>query len=157
MQEESGDLGSAGGASSAQTPESAAELAELRDRLRAEFAGPLFGVPFFGTILRDRLGKHCSGIGADTPQVLLHLADGSLLEICHITELAPRWVAVTVFRDERACDRMDLEFVPYQLITRVTLSSRPSDERQLGFNVERSQAAWRASAAQREVRHDPSA
>lgn len=156
MREASDDPSSDGEASSAQSPESTAELEGLRERFRAEIAGPLFGVPFFGTVLRDRLGEHCSGIGSDTPQVLLHLADGSLLDICHITELAPRWISVTVFRDERSCDRMDLEFVPYQLITRVTLSSRPADERQLGFNVEGSQAAWRASAAQRESRHDPS-
>lgn len=123
---------------------------ELHQALRAELAGPAFGLPFFGAMLSGRIEDGCSGVQPDVPQVLLHLASGAVLDICHIVEFAPRWIATEVFRDDRSCEQMDLEFLPYQLIVRVTVSSRASDERRLGFDVQRSLAAWEASATQQE-------
>lgn len=128
----------------------------LRQALRAELVGPVFGMPFFGTMLSGRIEDRCSGARPDVPQVLLHLASGTVLDICHIVEFAPRWIATAVFRGDRSCEQMDLEFLPYQLIVRVTLSSRPADERPLGFDVQRSRAAWQDSTTQQECHEDAS-
>lgn len=117
----------------------------LGEALLAELAGPTFGLPFFCSVLRGRLERHCAGAGPEVPQVLLHLAGGSVLDLCHIVELAPRWIAAATFRDARSCEQMDLEFVPYELIVRVTLSSRPAEEHRLGFDAERSAAALQAA------------
>lgn len=119
----------------------AAPSEELDEALVADLLGPVFGLPFFCTVLRSRLHQHCPGVTPDVPQVLLHLAGGVVLDLCHIVELSPRWIAAAVFRDARSCEEMDLEFVPYELIVRVTLSRRPADERRIGFDAERSTAA----------------
>lgn len=154
MQEQSDESKLTGERTNAPTEGASADPDGLRQVLRAELAGPVFGMPFFGSMMNGQLREHCSGIGPDVPQVLLHLADGTVLDSCHIAEFAPRWIATAVFRDDRSCEHMDLEFVPYQLIVRVTLSTRPASERPLGFDVQRSQAAWQASAPEEECHHD---
>ena len=122
------------------------DRAELGRVLAAEITGPVFGLPFFCSVMKSRLMRHCSGVGPDVPQVLLHLAEGTALDLCHIVELSPKWIAAAVFRDDRSCDRMDVEFIPYELIVRVTLSSRPGEDHdRLGFDVERSAAALQAA------------
>lgn len=100
-----------------------------------------FGPEFFAAVLADRLRVHCPGAEAHVSIVLLHLADGAVLDLCHIVELTPKWMCAAVFRAEMSCDEMDLEFLPYELITRVTLSRRPSGERHLGFDLDRSPRA----------------
>jgi len=127
---------------------------EVRDLLKAELAAPAFGLPFFGTILSSRFESHCSGTGPEVPQVLLHLVGGAVLDVCHVVEFTPRWIATAVFRDDRSCEQMDLEFVPYELILRVTLSSRPAEERRLGFDVQRSRAALQAASQPQRASHD---
>ena len=126
----------------------------VRELLKAELAAPVFGLPFFGTMLTSRFETYCSGAGPEVPQVLLHLAGGAVLDVCHVVELTPRWIAMAVFRDDRTCEQMDLDFVPYELILRVTLSSRPAEERPLGFNVRRSQAALQAASQPQRSPHD---
>jgi len=118
----------------------------IRELLKAQLAVPAFGLPFFGTMLSSRFQSHCSGAGPEVPQVLLHLVGGEVLDVCHVVEFTPRWIAVAAFRDDRTCEQMDLEFVPYELIHRVTLSSRPAEDRRLGFDVQRSQAALQAAS-----------
>ncbi len=117
--------------------------------LASEITGPVFGLPFFMSVLKSRLMRHCNEVGPDVPQVLLHLAEGSVLDLCHIVELSPKWIAAAVFRDDAdSCDKMDVEFVPYELIIRVTLTGRSAEgPRRLGFDVNRSVAALEAATA----------
>lgn len=122
-----------------------------REPFKTKFAEPSFGPEFFVTILSSRLQSHCSGIGPEVPRVLLHLVGGAALDVCHVVELTPRWIATAVFRDDRSCEQMDLEFVPYELILRITLSSRPAEERPLGFDIQRSQAALQAASQPQRV------
>ena len=77
----------------------------------------------------ERPGQHIQG------DVLLHLADGAILDLCHIEQLFPDWMAGRVYWDPKTCDRMDLVFVPYALITRVTFSLPSIHERRIGFQT----------------------
>lgn len=56
------------------------------------------------------------------PVVELHLADGTTLDLCHIPTLTAPRLAVQVYRDRETCEDMDLTFIPYGLIMRVTVS-----------------------------------
>lgn len=134
----------------------AAEARQARKALIAELTGPVFGLPFFASVLKDRLEQHCSGAGPEVPQLFLHLVSGGVLDVCHIVELSPKWVAAAAFREEeRSCALMDLEFVPYELILRVTLSTRPADEHQLGFDMKRSVPAMQAAQQRQEGEGPP--
>jgi hypothetical protein len=106
-------------------------------------AKPLFGsgAPFnhvfFQIIFPERVRSVCEGHAHDVPVVLLQLSDGRVLDLCHIELLAPRWMSVAVFRDGASCENMDTVFVPYDMITQVTLSRRDAEERHVGFQAER--------------------
>jgi hypothetical protein len=67
--------------------------------------------------------------------VLLHLADGTVLDLCHIEQLYPEWLAGMVYSDPKTCDRMELVFVPYALIMRVTVSLPSAHDRRIGFQT----------------------
>ncbi len=95
-----------------------------------------FNPLFFQTIFPERLQIVCQGHSEEVPVVLLQLADDRELDLCHIELLAPQWMAVAAFRNEPSCETMDTIFVPYEMITRVTLSRRDAKERHLGFQRE---------------------
>ncbi|MCC6238087.1 MAG: hypothetical protein IT299_11020 [Dehalococcoidia bacterium] len=61
--------------------------------------------------------------------------DGTTLDLCHIPGIEARWVAAEVYRDRETCDEMDLMFVPYGLITRITVSMWHRNQRPIGFNL----------------------
>jgi hypothetical protein len=92
---------------------------------------------FFQTIFPERLVAACQAHSEEVPVVLLQLADERELDLCHIELLAPEWMAAAVFRNTASCDDMDMVFVPYEMITRVTLTHRNAKERHLGFQSER--------------------
>jgi hypothetical protein len=92
---------------------------------------------FFQTIFPERLQAVCQGHSEGVPVVLLQLADDRELDLCHIELLAPQWMAAAVFRNSISCEDMDTVFVPYEMITRVTLSRRNAKERHLGFQCDR--------------------
>ena len=92
---------------------------------------------FFQTIFAERLRSVCQGHTEEVAVVLLQLADDRELDLCHIELLTPQWMAVAVFRNGTRCEDMDTVFVPYEMITRVTLSRRSAKERHLGFQAER--------------------
>lgn len=94
-----------------------------------------FDAAFFSGFLGDRVRALCAQQPDRVPVVLLHLADGAILDLCHIEQLFPDWVGATVFHDVKTCTRMDLVFVPYGLITRVTISLPSIDERRIGFQL----------------------
>ena len=60
------------------------------------------------------------------------------MDLCHIERLFADWLAGMVYHDPKTCDRMELVFVPYTLITRVTISLPSVHERQIGFQTKTS-------------------
>lgn len=96
-----------------------------------------FNHVFFQTIFAERVRSVCEGHSEEVPVVLLQLADDREFDLCHIELLAPLWMAAAVFRNGTSCDNMDTVFIPYDMITRVTLSRRGADERHAGFQVDR--------------------
>jgi hypothetical protein len=98
-------------------------------------AEPPFGAEFFQTVLRDRVRDSCSDRAEELPVVQLRLADGSTLDLCHIVTVERLWFSVQAFRDPETGDEMDLVFVPYETVTRVTLSMLPQHQRPIGFRV----------------------
>lgn len=100
-----------------------------------------FGPGFFSTAFRERVGKLCKERPEEATVVLVQLADGRVLDLCHIELLTPRWMMAAVFREGSDCREMDTALVPYEMITRITLSRRKASERRLGFQVEKSAAA----------------
>lgn len=97
---------------------------------------------FFSTALRERVRAECERQPDQVPVVLLHLADGTAVDVCHILHLADGWLAVAYFRDSTACDEMDTAYIRYDLVTRVTLSLHQRKSRRLGFDVAKSQEAY---------------
>lgn len=95
-----------------------------------------FDARFFQTVFPERIRAACLGTTDAVPVVLLQLADGRTLDLCHIETLTPAWMAVQAFRDKGSCEEMDVVFVPYQLITLVTLSPRTPTQRRVGFRLE---------------------
>jgi hypothetical protein len=103
--------------------------------------GPPFDAVFFATAFRERVGALCKERPGDATVVLVQLADGRVLDLCHIELLAQRWMMAAVFREGSDCKEMDTALVPYELVTRITLSRRKASERRLGFQLEKSAAA----------------
>lgn len=98
-------------------------------------AGPPFGPEFFRAVLPDRVATFCAGQPELTPVVELHLADGYAPNVCHVLSLGPDWLVANVFRDKETCEEMDLVFLPYALVTRVTVSLHHPAQRPAGFQL----------------------
>lgn len=96
-----------------------------------------FDARFFSAIFPDRLQAACPREGGEIPVVLLDLADGRTLDLCHIDLLGPTWMAVSAFREKDSCDEMDHVFVPYEMIALVTISRRDPSQRRVGFQADR--------------------
>lgn len=109
----------------------------LRALPRTE-GGPPFDGGFFATAFRERVSALCKERPGDATVVLVQLADGRVLDLCHIELLTPRWMMAAVFREGSDCKEMDTALVPYELVTRITLSRRKASERRLGFRLEKS-------------------
>ena len=97
--------------------------------------GFMFDADFFRTFLPDRVQAECRARPELVPVVRISLADGTALDVCHISHLADTWMAVAYFRDVETCQEMDLAFFGYAVVTRVTLSLRHRTARKLGFKV----------------------
>lgn len=98
--------------------------------------GPVFGPEFYASVLTDRVVSECHGDLSKVPVVNLHLANGRVLDLCHITYLSDRWIGLQFFRDSGTCADMDLAFLPYELVTMVTVSIHHPQERRLGFSID---------------------
>ena len=101
----------------------------------------VFDARFYQTSLVGRVTQACEADPKQVPAVVLYLLDGSKLDICHIVWLDDTWLAVAYFRDAATCEDMDLAFLPYRLVTRVTVSLHHPETRKLGFDLARSKAA----------------
>ena len=97
--------------------------------------GFMFDADFFRAFLPDRVQAECRAHPELVPVVRVSLADGTALDVCHISHLADTWMAVAYFRDVETCQEMDLAFFGYAIVTRVTLSLHHRAARKLGFKV----------------------
>ena len=95
----------------------------------------MFDADFYRKVLPERVTEQCHGHPGDVPVVNLHLANGRTLDLCHVAHLADTWVAVQYFRDTETCDDMDLAFLPYELVTMVTVSLHHPTSRRIGFRL----------------------
>jgi hypothetical protein len=93
--------------------------------------GPMFFLGQLGAFVRDR----CASPGEGLPVVEIHLAEGEVLDLCHVIGVAPAWVALAV-NDLDAHEgepRMTTELVPYARIARVTVRPCRSSAPEIGF------------------------
>ncbi|MBI4200257.1 MAG: hypothetical protein HY535_07280 [Chloroflexi bacterium] len=95
-----------------------------------------FDAGFFQQVLPERVALECEGHPESVPVVQVHLANGTVLDLCHIVHLADAWFAVQHFRDARTCADMDTVFLPYGLVAMVTVSLHHPASRRVGFSVQ---------------------
>ena len=95
----------------------------------------MFDAAFYRTALPALVRAECEARPERVPVVELHLASGRVLDLCHISHLADAWVACHYFRDTETCEEMDVAFLPYGLISMVTVSLHHPEKRRLGFDV----------------------
>lgn len=103
-----------------------------------EIPGCAFGPSFFVGQLRAFIRARCPDPSEALPSVQLHLAEGDILEVCHIIGLAPRWLALAAIEMERsvASPRMRTEIIPYWHITRITVRPVRPEPGLVGFAVD---------------------
>jgi len=105
-------------------------------------SGPVFDATFYQAVLPDRAAKECAGRPDHVPVVELRLGDGTVLDLCHVLALSERWLSVAFFRDSETCEDMDVAFLPYELVVRVTVSLHHPSRRKFGFSQDTRQAEF---------------
>lgn len=95
----------------------------------------MFDAAFYTTVFPQLVQKECRRQADKVPVVEFRLGDGSGLDVCHILQLADRWLAVAFFRDPETCEDMDIAFLPYELVVRITVSLHNPQSRRLGFTI----------------------
>jgi len=98
-------------------------------------AGAMFDVGFYTSVFPDLVQKECRRQADKVPVVEFHLGDGTTLDICHILQLSDRWMTVAFFRDLNTCEDMDIGFLPFELVVRITVSFHNAKSRRLGFTL----------------------
>ena len=96
----------------------------------------MFDSAFYTTVFPQLVQQECRRQAEKVAVVELLLGDGGTLDICHVLQLADKWLAVAFFRDPKTCEDMDMAFLPYELVARVTVSFHSPQTRKLGFSVE---------------------
>ena len=124
-------------------PKRAARKSPKAKRLEAalhaiETSGP-FGPAFFLKQLAAFLRDRCPDTEAKLPGLYLHLADGEVLDVCHIIGIAPAWVALAVRQEDRQESEpsMRTELIPYSMVVRVTIRAGHHGEAPIGFDLAR--------------------
>jgi hypothetical protein len=92
--------------------------------------GPSFFLHHLNRFVRDR----CPETSEDLPLVQIRLGDGSILEICHIVSVSPRWVMVAIDDPASTRDRVSVVFVPYESIRRIDITTRQAAGDAIGFS-----------------------
>ena len=95
----------------------------------------MFDVGFYTSVFPDLVEKECRRQADKVPVVEFQLGDGTTLDICHILQLSDRWMTVAFFRDLKTCEDMDIGFLPYELVVRITVSFHNAKSRRLGFTL----------------------
>ncbi len=98
--------------------------------------GAPFDLAFFVTVFPEHVRQVCPNESGRKVAVLLHLTDGTVLDLCHVAVASNRWIAAAVFRNG-GCDSMDMVFVPFETIQRITVSEKEASDRHLGFAADR--------------------
>jgi hypothetical protein len=94
-----------------------------------------FGPTFFRKQLRAFMRDEAAEPTDVLPVVEIHLVDRHPLDLAHIINVTPEWVALAVAdRGEGGSARLRTEFVPYDAIARVTLLPVRTYASQLGFD-----------------------
>jgi hypothetical protein len=115
----------------------------------------VFDSTFYETVLPALVMKECSGRTDQVPVVEFRLGDGSVLDVCHVLSLADKWFTVTYFRDPSDCEDMDIALLPYELVTRISVSLHHALTRPLGFRPEpKPQATPKLGGAVKEMADD---
>ncbi|MEK7777602.1 MAG: hypothetical protein AAB303_03140 [Chloroflexota bacterium] len=96
----------------------------------------MFDAAFYREVLPERVATECQGRPDAVPVVKLHLANGQVLDLCHIVHLADDWFAAQHFRAAETCADMDLAFLPYGLVGLITVSIHHPTQRRIGFSLE---------------------
>lgn len=96
-----------------------------------------FGPSFFLGQLRGFGRDRCPDPDEGLPVVKLYLADGDVLDVCHIIGASPRWIALAVNETERSSGErpMRTELVPYSLVSRVVIRTTRHEGPHVGFDL----------------------
>lgn len=103
--------------------------------------GATFGPEFFGAVL-PRMVSACPCPEDREPVCIVHLADGSDLDVVEVLAVADRFVLLAVFEGTgedgvaRTEDDVGVEAVPYELVLRVSVR-RTARRLRLGFHFKR--------------------
>ena len=95
-------------------------------------------IDFYKAVLPDRVERECKQQPGRVPVVQFRLGDGTIVDVCHIVHLADTWLGLAVYRDATTCEDMDIVFLPYEAVTRVTLSLHDPSARRIGFDTAKS-------------------
>jgi len=101
----------------------------------------MFDSDFYTAVLPDLIKDVCPAGLSDVPIVELRIADGTILDVCHILYLGPSWLAAACYPSLGPSSQMITEFVRYEFITRVTVSLQEIQTRKLGFDLLKSSTA----------------
>lgn len=105
------------------------QAAFLRADASASF-GPSFFLRELGRFVRDR----CPESDEHLPLVQLALADGHTLNVCHVIGVAPHWALIAVSDTGGDGPEMIVEFVPFEMIRRVSIRTRRAASNVVGFH-----------------------
>jgi cell wall assembly regulator SMI1 len=95
----------------------------------------MFDREFFGAILPEHVRRSLAAHDDKTAIVEVHLGDRTVLDLCHVVRLDDKWVALAHYCRDDPHDDVDIAFVPYATIVRVSLTLRSNAERDMGFQM----------------------
>lgn len=109
--------------------------------------GAPFDAAFFLGQLAGFVRDRCPPPEAGLPKVELHVADGDVLDLCHVIGVARDWVALAVKEPtgSGAQPRMRTELVPFGSLVRVTIRAAGESAEPVGFDLRRAPAVLAAS------------
>jgi hypothetical protein len=112
-------------------------------RLKTHREGPPFGRSFFEAVL-PAMVQSCECTDDHEPQVLVHLGDGTMIDVHRVIGLGDRFAVLSVFQEgpgedgiERTSDDLAVEAIPFDLVLRATVRRvQKKKTRRFGFSVE---------------------
>jgi len=96
----------------------------------------MFDSDFFTTV--DLVKADCAVQPEGVSVVELRLADGTILDVCHVLFLGPGWLAAACYPFHGPHSRLMTEFVCYEFVTRISVSVQQVQTRRLGFDLQKS-------------------
>lgn len=126
-------------ASEKQTNETAGQRKAWAALVAAD-ANATFGPIFFLRHLRGLIREQCPEPSEGIPRVVLHLMDGSELDVCHVIGIDARWIALAIREPEQKPGPMAMrtELIAYPMIVRIAIyAARQVSSHHVGFDVAR--------------------